>query len=385
MKFIKYLVVALLFGATLTSCGPEEGTVGQTTVQFATTQVKAGFGAGTIYVPISIFGANADAMNTADVTVSVKVDDTYVSSDPAVYVGQEDLDGALDENGEPVKDFRITSYDILFRNNYDIPEEDSKKPFKKEASVEIMILNDDVDVMEFKLVLDTSNTTIGATKECVVRLEKGPSDRLCGDWWVNFSTTIDLLGGQPDFTGPFATEMYYNQDLEALYFSDPIVGLPFIFYYDDNTQKLTYPTFEVLMPYDASAGQYVCQWVFMLDGDGIVYAKDKAFDCEYDPVNYSYIKIPKMAEENWSTLPTVLQLDENYNLESLLGWFHNESLVGLNLVRTKPVGKAPAMAPEADYTQPEGTTFVEATEKQSEAFKKAYLERFGTLKVDVRR
>lgn len=384
MKYIKYLIAVLLLGATLASCAPNEGTVGQTTVQFKSAKVVEGFGAGTVYVPISIFGANLDAMNTAPVNVKVKLDPTYTGSEEGVALATEDLTGKPDETTGKMGDIRITSCDMVFSGNYKVEEGDEKKPVTKDIAVEIMIINTEPEIMEFKLLLETDDATVGPTNACVVRLEKGPADRLCGDWWVDFSGTIDLLESTPDFTGPFQTTMYYDSKSNALMFYEPVVDLPFIFFFDSNSEKVTYPTFEVIGQYDE--GMYICQWVFKIEGDMFVYAKDKTFACEYDNVNYTYLKIPKMAEEGWSTLPVVLNLDENYNILSIAGFFHNESLIGMNLVRTKPVGKAPAMAPSADYavSESEVTTFVEVTKEQSDAMVKAYYEQFGTLKVNVR-
>ena len=374
MKYIKYLVSVLLFGATLTSCVQEVGTVGQTTVQFKDEQIVAGFGAEYIYVPIRIFGANADAMNTADVTLKVKVDDTYTSSDASVYVGKDDL---IDTT-EDVGDIRVTAYDLVFRNNYNIPEEDKNKPYYKDIEVEIMLLNKEPEVMEFKLVIEESNTTIGAANSCVVRLEKGPADRLCGAWYASYTGKLDLLGGQGNqWPSSWQTEMYYDDASGALSFYETVVGLPFVYYFNKSTEQMVFPTFEVLGLYQT--GMYICQWVFRLNGDSFVFHSEDSLPCEYDKVNFSYVKTPDLAE--WTTCPTVLYLDDAYNITNIAGWFHNDSLFGLGLTRTKPSGKAPAKAPSLDYAKSE-TTFVEATAEQNAAFLKAYKERFGSLKVN---
>lgn len=379
MKYIKYLVAVLFLGVTISSCGPQEpvGTVGQTTVQFKETLVKSGIGGGYVYVPISIFGANADAMNTADVTLSVKVDPNYVSSDAAAYIAKEDLTGELDENGKPLADIRVTSYDMVFVNNYKIAEEDKAKPFSKDIAVEVMILNTDPEIMEFKLVLETSNTTIGAVNECIVRLEKGPADRLCGEWWANFDGTIDILGGSPDYTGSWKTQMMYDMASSMLWFSEPVIGLPFILNFNNDTSALTYPTFEVVDAYDASAMQYICQWAFIIQDGYFTLPEEKEFECQYDNVNYTYIKSEQLKE--WGAGHAVLVLNAGGNIESILGFFHNEAIVGLNLTRVKPAGKAPALAPSQEYAQPE--VFTEITKEQSDALLKEILAKRGTLKV----
>ncbi|MBO7301071.1 MAG: hypothetical protein J6U53_06710 [Tidjanibacter sp.] len=368
MKTIKYLIAALLFGATLTSCVEEAGTVGQTTVQFKEEQVVAGFGAEYVYVPISIFGANADAMNTADVTVKVKLDDTYTSNEAGVEIATNDLTGKAEDGG----DIRITSCDLVFRNNYNIADEDKKKPYTKEVEVEIMIINKDPEIMEFKLVIEDSNTTIGAVKECLVRLEKGPADRLCGEWWASYTGTLSLTGGA-DAPGPWQTEMYYENQSGRLFFYDGVYGkIPFVFYFDEKSEVLTYPTFEVLMP--ESEGYYFCQSVFTLTPDGYIsFHKEDSLACEYDNKNYSYVKIDDLNE--WVTAPLILPLDESYNIVSgqSIYLLFEEAFYGLQLSRTKPVGKSSAPALAAENV---GMQRVKATPEQEAAIIKAYNERF---------
>ena len=305
-------------------------------------------------------------MNTADVTVKVKIDDTYTTDEAGVEVGTNDLTGKAEDGG----DVRITSCDLVFRNNYEIV--DKKKPISKDIEVEIMIVNKDPEILEFKLVIEESNTAIGAVKECIVRLEKGPADRLCGEWWASYTGTSSLTGGS-DAPGPWKTQMYYDSQAGMLFFYEGVYGqIPFVFYFDEKSEMLQYPTFEVLMP--ESDGYYFCQTVFTLTSDGFIqFHKEDSLECEYDKVNYSYVKIKDL--EDWVTAPLILPLDENYNIVSGGGIYllFEEAFYGLQLSRTKPVGKSSAPALEAENT---GVQRVKATPEQEAAIIKAYNERF---------
>ena len=301
MKYIKYLVAALLLGITLTSCGNNEpvGTVGQTTVQFDAELVEGSFGAGYVYVPITIFGTNADAMNTADVTLSVKVDNTYTSDDDVVYIAKEDLTGSPDENGN-MGDIRITSYDMKFINNYEIADEDRNKPFQKSIAVEIMIINTAPEIMEFKLVLDQSNTTIGAVNECVVRLEKGPTDRLCG--------TYNVSGG---WTSTVAWNGTYN--CFEIYPFENWTYSPIYAYWDEATETMYMLPYEPLMWYD-SASMMMCYTAFF-DAEGYLTTQ-KQVVLDHD-VDKGVIKFP----EDLQFAAVVFTCDDAYNPVEYYGRF----------------------------------------------------------------
>lgn len=313
MKYIKYLVSVLLFGATLVSCGPSEGgTVGQTTVQFKEEVLKAGFGADYIYVPISIFGANADAMNTADVNVTVKVDETYTGSGEGVYVAKEDLTGKPEDGG----DIRVTSYDLVFRNNYEIADENKNKPFTKDIKVEIMLLNKDPEIMEFKLVLESSNTTIGAVKECVVRLEKGATDRLCGAYSVKGHGNCPFDAADSD--GAFDVNISWNIDYNCFDIENfaGFTYAPISAYWDAETEEMYMLPYEPLLWYDPDAMQMCYSMFFAIDGGNLVLPSEKRIVLEYN-IEKGTIKLPS----NYAFGVLVFSCDEAYNPGQLIGRF----------------------------------------------------------------
>lgn len=343
MKCIKYLVAALTLGATLVSCsGVEEpvGTVGQTIVQFESETVNGGFGSGYIYVPITIFGANAAAMNTADVNVKVRLDETYTSTENGVVVAKEDLTGApvatpvLDEEGNPVYkqevdeegkpvfdeegnpvytdeplvdyvmgDIRITSKDMVFINNYNIADDDKDKPFKKNVGVEIMIVNTKAAILEFKLVIESSNTQIGDISECVVRLEKSLTDELCGEYKVSggWDSTITWNASYECFEiFPFESWNY----------------CPIYAYWDPEINEMYMLPYEPLMWYDSAAMQMCYSLFWTAEGS---LCGDERVVLDYDIVNGT-IKFP----EELALQIYVCVCDEGYNPVSGVGYFTNK-------------------------------------------------------------
>lgn len=311
MKYIKYLVSVLLFGAVLTSCVQTEGgTVGQTTVQFKEEVVMASFGADYLYVPISIFGANADAMNTADVNVTVKVDATYTGSAADVYVAKEDLTGNPEDGG----DIRVTSYDLVFRNNYEIADEDKKKPFSKDVKLEIMLLNKDPEVMEFKLVLENSNTTIGANKECVVRLEKGPTDRLCGKYNVKGGGNSPFQISDGTFTSNITWDINYN-----CFNIENFAGFsyaPIPAYWDEEAEEMYMLPYEPIMWYSSADMQMCYSMFFSVDGGSLKLPSEERIVLDYD-IEKGTIKFPS----KYAFGVLVFTCDESYNPGSLVGYF----------------------------------------------------------------
>lgn len=305
MKCIKYLVAALTLGATLVSCsGVEEpvGTVGQTIVQFESETVNGGFGSGYIYVPITIFGANAAAMNTADVNVKVRLDETYTSTENGVVVAKEDLTGAPDENGV-MGDIRITSKDMVFINNYNIADDDKDKPFKKNVGVEIMIVNTKAAILEFKLVIESSNTQIGDIRECVVRLEKSLTDELCGEYKVSG-------GWDSTITWNASYECFEIFPFESWTYS------PIYAYWDPEINEMYMLPYEPLMWY-SSADMQMCYSLFWTAEGSL--CGDERVVLNYDIVNGT-IKFP----EDLALQIYVCVCDEGYNPVSGVGYFTNK-------------------------------------------------------------
>lgn len=328
MKYIKYLAIVLFAGALMTSCG-EEVNVGQTTVQFADAVAKGGFGSGYVYVPIAINGANADAMNTSDVTVKIKVDNTY--SNPNAVIGVEDVD------------YRITSYDMVFRNNYEIEEEAKDQPFSKSVGVEIQVLNIEPEVMEFKLVIESSNTQIGEQKECVVRLEKGPADRLCGEWFASYDSLYPDWSDRVDFTGPFKTNFAWVAEYGYFDINPHPSTLPMCIYFDEKSETLYLPTLEPMAWYSSADMQLIFQATMAMvetaDGISLQLLDDPAIIADYDKTNFSYIKFPGM--EAITLVFPVMVVDESLNPVSMLGHL-SEGMVNPKFTRTKPSAVAPA-------------------------------------------
>lgn len=328
MKYIKYLAMVLFAGALMTSCG-EKVEVGQTTVEFAQATAKSGFGGGYLYVPIAISGENAAAMNSSDVTVKIKVDDTYTN--PNAVIGVEDVD------------YRITSYDLKFINNYEIPEEDKDKEFTKTVGVEIMILNTEPEVMEFKLAIESCNTNLGTQTECVVRLEKSPADRLCGSWYASYDSLYPDWDDRQDFTGPFLTNFTWNSQYGYYDINPHPSTLPMCIYFDEQEEVLYLPTLEPMAWYSSADMQLIFQAAMAIvetaDGYSLSLLKEPAIIADYDKTNFSYINFPGM--EAITLVFPVLVVDQNLNPQSMLGHL-SEGMVNPKFTRTKPSAVAPA-------------------------------------------
>lgn len=300
MKYIKYLAMVLFAGALMTSCG-EKVDVGQTTVEFAAAEYQSGFGGAYLYVPIAINGENADAMNTTDVNVKIKVDETYTNG--SVFIGKED------------EDFMITSYDMVFINNYEIADEDKANPVQKQVGIEIKVLNTQPEVMEFKLVIESANTTIGANKECVVRLEKTETDRLCGTYTMSSEYACLFTSGPATFTT--TTTVYWNSNygcFEVLPFGTWDYT-PFYIYWDEETKALYMQPWEPLMWY-SSADSQMCYQMFVTVQDNSVVPHNALVMLDYD-IDAGIIRFP----ENLYFGITVCVCDPaTYSPQSWLGW-----------------------------------------------------------------
>lgn len=276
MKYIKYLAMVLFAGALMTSCG-EKVDVGQTTVEFAAAEYQSGFGGAYLYVPIAINGENADAMNTTDVNVKIKVDETYTNG--SVFIGKED------------EDFMITSYDMVFINNYEIADEDKANPVQKQVGIEIKVLNTQPEVMEFKLVIESANTTIGANKECVVRLEKTETDRLCGTY-IMASDMPCPFKDSPE-SASFTTNVTWNSNYGCFEVSPfgTWGNTPIYIYWEEETKALYMQPWEPLMWYSSADSQLIYQMFFGIEG-GAAVIPNNLIVLDYD-IDAGIIRFPE--------------------------------------------------------------------------------------------
>ncbi len=280
MKAIKYLVIALLFGG-MVSCSGEAGTVGLTTVEFVDTVYETSFGASTFYVPMMITADTEEGLNTTDVKATIAVDAAYVAESADTVVGVADVDGLSG-------DFRITSLDVNFPDYPGYKEDDDKQNKKKyfdenlnkwvkKVGVEIMLLNTQPEKMEFKLVLQSATTTIGANKECVVRIEKGPQDRLCGAW-------IMCQEGEP----AFGTTISWDVNTKGFIVGTAAqLGFDFPMNFNAETEEVSITNGAYLGMY---GGVYHC--FLQVTDNTLTPLSDKTFVATYDKTNYSSITFP---------------------------------------------------------------------------------------------
>lgn len=233
MKYIKTLAVMMVAMFTLASC--ESGTVGQTVVQFAEQEYVEGFGSGWLFVPLKLSGTD---MNTCDVEVSVKV----IPADTEYTEAVED------------KDYQITSYDLVFR------------PGVEEAAVEIQLMETDPmklpDIMEFKLEITSSNTNIGANRECLVHLEKTTADRLCGEWYLSFDVANPNYGDIVSGTKVNVTWNSASKRFSVLVpNSSSVYGTyPISMIFDEDNDYVILPAYDFITWYDSGQTILVAQF-----------------------------------------------------------------------------------------------------------------------------
>lgn len=280
MKAIKYLVIALLFGG-MVSCSGEKGSVGLTTVEFVDTVYETSFGASTFYVPLMITSDTEEGLNTTDVKATIAVDEAYVPASSDIVAGVADVDGLSG-------DFRITSLNMNFPDypSYKLDDADANKEkyfdaelnkWVKTVGVEIMILNTQPELMEFKLVIESATTTIGANKECVVHIEKGPQDRLCGTW-------IMCQEGE----AAFETTISWNVDTKGFVVGAASqLGFDFPMNFDAATEEVSITNGVYLGMY---AGTYHC--FLQVTDNTLTPLSDKTFVAVYDKENFSSITFP---------------------------------------------------------------------------------------------
>lgn len=283
MKYIKYLAIALLFGAGLSSC-EQVGTVGETTVEFADATYETSFGVGTFYLPLIITADNEADMNTADVQAKLVVDAEYQPAD-GVHAAKHDTTGIATDGG----DYRITSLDVNFP---DYPGYfDKKEPEKyfdaelgkwvKKVQVEIAILNTtDYDAMEFKLSIESATTKIGAVKDCVVTIKKAPQDLMCGEWYIYHEGSA-LGTGAPS---PLPVTFSWNSSESAFDITDEdswFAGMPYRLYFDTETEQITLPSKAFVGMY--AGVYYTVQVVYGLTSEGnLVSPTQSEYIAQYD-------------------------------------------------------------------------------------------------------
>lgn len=253
MKYIKYIAAALLLTAGLASCesgeGESNGTPGNTTVQFANAVVNDGFGAGYVYVPLTIESDTEEGMNSCAVQAKLKV----------VTTG-EAFEGTPDLDGKSGGDYRVTSLDVNFpayENYYNKKEpkkyyDEDRDKWVKQVQMEVKILNSEVDELRFSFEIESATTTIGEQKQCTVVLEKNARDRMCGNYTLTTSigTYSDVnVSWSNDYTCfeiyPFADwaytplYTYYDEESESMYAypAEPIM------WYNPDANQLIYTAF----------------------------------------------------------------------------------------------------------------------------------------------
>lgn len=314
MKYIKYIAAALLLTASLASCdtdGVESGTPGNTTVQFAAAEVKDGFGAGVVYVPLTIESDTEEGMNSCSVQAKLKIVTTGEQ-----FEGTPDLDGLTG-------DYRITSLDMNFPaydNYYDKNEPEKYKDpetgkWVKQVNVEVFITNSEPEVMCFTLEIESSNTTIGEQNQCKVVLEKSTRDRMCGLYNVTFDDKAWYDGSDPNeyplnnYTWTKA-QISYNSKGYFEIATDHALGAYTYFYayYDKDNVGENYMIFypqEAIMWYSSSAMQLLFQGFY--DTVKAAWASDYVL-AEFD-VDKGTITFP----EEMAFRTPIYVVDENYS------------------------------------------------------------------------
>lgn len=262
MKYIKYIAAAILLTAGLASCeaGEGSGTPGKTTVQFAQAVVEEGFGAGVVRVPLTIVADNKSDMNSCSVQAKVKIVTTGDANE-----GTPDLDG---RSG----DYRVTSLDVnfpAFNNYYDEknPEEykDENGKWVKTVYMEVYILNDEPETMNFTFEIESATTTIGEQNQCKVVLAKGIRDRMCG----NYALTCNELSSATN------ASVVWDGDYKCFAIEIPAVaaGMYLYTYFDDvNECMVAYP-YEPIA-YASQNGTLVWYTSFYTNWEEKVFADD---------------------------------------------------------------------------------------------------------------
>ncbi|MBO7198111.1 MAG: hypothetical protein J6V28_04875 [Tidjanibacter sp.] len=317
MKSIKYLALALIFGAGLVACGEPVGTPGNTTVEFAVPVLESGFGAGYVYVPLVITADNEADLNTADVKAKVKIVETG-----AAYEGKHDETGLPNEDGV-MGDYRVTSFDINFPDyeSYKVKDEEENKKlyynedtkkWQKKVQMEVKILNTNVDELRFTFQIESATTTIGAVNTCEVVLAKTAVDRRCGTFKVESDGSVFAAFSS------FTTSISWNSEygcFEILPWEDWAYS-PVYAYWEAETEKVYMLPYEPLMWYDSASMMMCYQMFFTVEGNSIVPCTEEKIYIDYDLETGVYT-FP--ADLSFAVL--VYGCDAGYNPNSLVGYF----------------------------------------------------------------
>lgn len=316
MKYIKYFAAALLLTIGLASCelGEGGGTPGKTTVQFAQAVVEEGFGAGTFYVPLTIESDTKEGMNSCSVQAKVKVVTTGEANE-----GTPDLDGLSG-------DYRVTSLDInfpAFSNYYNekLPEEYKTESGKwvKTVYMEVMILNDKPELMNFTFEIESATTTIGEQKQCRVELSKGPRDRLCGTY-TGVGTTNIYTAGDTEQQKTWTSKISWNAQYSCFEFDalgDWVDGA--YAYWDEGTQTMYMYSWEPIMWYSSADSLMIYSAFYTKlnkDEKAFDLATDEIVVLEYD-IEAGTIKFP----EDLILAFAVYQTNEEYAPVAFYGYF----------------------------------------------------------------
>lgn len=294
MKFIKYLAIALLFGATLSSC--EQQDAGKTTVEFADAVYKTSFGVGTFYLPMIITADNEADMNGGSVQAKLIVVEDYTPSADAVH-GKANIDGLEGDYMITALDADALKYTVNFPAYSDYYDKKAPEQYfdaelgkwVKKVGLEIQILNTEPDVMEFKLAIESATTTIGAVNECVIRIEKGPQDMLCGDWYI-------YHGGSPLGSGapsPYKATFGWNADRVGFDVRTDLYPVPLFFSFNPVSAEVTLAHNIYL---GAISGYYVQQVVYGVNSEGqLVQPSMTKFVAQYAD-DYSTLVFPDLVD-----------------------------------------------------------------------------------------
>ena len=333
MKFLKYITASFLLVVGLSSCemGGESGTVGTTTVQFANAVVEDGFGAGVVYIPLTITADTEEAMNTCSVQAKVKV----------VTTGEQ-YEGAADTDGLS-GDYRITSLDVNFPaydNYYDEKNpqkyynEETRK-WTKEVRMEAFIINEDLDELRFTLEIESvsEGVTLGENKQCKVVLVKTTRDRLCGlydvsykeAYWINDPADRYFAGTSYESYFPADASKYTWTGIQIIWeptyscfiiasdhFLTQLFGAYFYGYYDETTERMYLYNHEPIGFWDKDAGH--CMFHSLWNSTTESWVEDKVVYLTFD-VEAGTLSLP----EEYALGIEMFQSDESFSVGAYVG------------------------------------------------------------------